>query len=141
LGSALELVLVKSVESQANTAAKIGQLVTDNVAALAAMQQNAYTRASRKRGGKIRAGSAKRNGGGQFVKGCRLCSDPSTADPTREEIIAHINHRNPGLNYRVEQGAVHMDVTQKEIQTDAQGNEVIECEECAAGVEHTHGRN
>jgi hypothetical protein len=140
LGAALEIVLVKSVESQASVATQIGQLVTDNVRALSEMQQDSYKRASRRRGGQIRAGSAKRKSG-KFARGCRLCDDAAVSDPTKEEIISHINHRNPSLNYRLEGNAVHVDLPESEIETDSQGNQVVECPDCQSGKAHVHGTN
>jgi hypothetical protein len=139
LAQALEIVLVKSVQSQADTASKIGQLITDNVKALAEMQQSAFKRASRQRGGRIRAGSAKRQGG-RFTRGCRLCENPMIADPRREEIIAHTNHTTT-LHYREENGAILVDVPADEVQVDAQGNQVIECADCSAGRPHQHGQH
>jgi hypothetical protein len=140
LGTALQIVLVDSVKSQAETAKSIGQLVTDNVRALSEMQQDSYKRATRRRGGQIRAGSAKRKSG-KFARGCRLCDDAATSDPTKEEIIAHINHRNPSLNYRLEGNAVHVDVPESDVEIDAQGNQVVECPDCQSGKAHVHGTN
>jgi hypothetical protein len=130
-------VLVKSVESQAAVASKIGQLVTDNVVALTEMQKNAYQRASRRRGGKIRANSAQRTKAGRFARGCRLCENPSVSDPTRDEIIAHTNHLSPGYNFRLDGDKLHADVDETQIAPDGS----IECQECAQGIPHEHGRN
>jgi hypothetical protein len=140
LASALEIVLVKSVESQGQLASKISEMVVNQLETMTTL----FARRLGQRGGRARAAQAKRNKTGQFLKkgnGCRLCANPGISNPTADEIRAHINHEDPNINYRIEGGAVHMDVDETQIQTDSQGNQTVECAECAQGVEHSHGRN
>jgi hypothetical protein len=149
LTSAIETVLVKAVDSQMNLYERISRLTTENLQLALAAQQKSQKRL----GGIIRSRGASRNRRGQLVQ-CRLCSNPAISDPTPSEILAHVNHRVPrqpappddpppvddGVEYpyAVRDGAVHVDVPAEHIQTDAQGNEVLECEGCAKGVHHTH---
>jgi hypothetical protein len=72
---------------------------------------------------------------------CALCGNAAYPNPTPDMIRAHINHENPGMNYRVEDGAVHVDADVATIQTDAEGNQVVECPDCAKGIDHSHGTN
>jgi hypothetical protein len=139
LASALEIVLVKSVESQAQLASKISEMVVNQLETMTTV----FARRLGQRGGRANAARAKRNKAGQFLRksGCRLCANPAVSNPTADEIRAHINHEDPSINYRVEADGVHMNVDEAQIQTDAQGNQVVECAECAQGIEHSHGRN
>jgi hypothetical protein len=97
LNAALEVVLVKSVESQAAIAAKIGDVVAAQLSSLSNFQQNVYERAAKKRGGRSRAANANRING-KFAPGshydCRLCKDPTIADPLASEIMDHMKHNS-----------------------------------------------
>ena len=104
--------------------------MTDNVRALAEMQQSAFVKASRRRGGQIRGRSALRDAHGTFKRGCRLCIDPTISDPLKEEIIAHISHRDTSHKYEVKGNAILAHVKEDEVQTAQNGDQVIECDEC-----------
>lgn len=146
LTSAIETVLVKAVDSQMNLYERISRLTAENLQLALAAQQKSQKRL----GGMLRSRGAARNRRGQLVQ-CRLCHNPAISDPTPAEIVAHVNHRAPAkpspndpppvdeaeFPYHVDQdGAVHVDVPESAVQTDAQGNEVIECEGCANGQHH-----
>jgi hypothetical protein len=148
LGHAIETVLVKAVESQMSLYERISRLTAENLQLALAAQ----AKSQKKLGGMLRARGAKRNSRGQMVQ-CRLCHNPAIADPTPAEILAHVNHRvpakphspddpppadEPEYPYAVRDGAVHVDVPEAHVQTDSEGNEVLECAGCKAGVHHTH---
>jgi ribosomal protein L14 len=152
LASALEIVLVKSVESQANMASKVGEVLTSQLVTLS----EAFSTKFARKGGKARAAKAQRNPDGTYMRknqtACRLCRDAAIPDPTAAEIIAHVNHRQalppppPPVpeqlqvsDYRLENGAVQVDVGESHIQHDSAGNEVLECPDCAKGIPHQHG--
>jgi hypothetical protein len=148
LNSLIETLLVKAVDSQVGLYERITRLTNENLQL--ALDRN---RRSQKRiAGATRARAASRNGRGQMVQ-CRLCHNPAIFDPTPAEIIAHQSHRAPAprppdeppepdtpeFPYTVRDGAVHVDVPESAVQTDAQGNEVLECAGCAKGEPgHVH---
>ena len=127
---------------------RISRLTAENLQLALAAQQKSQKRL----GGMLRSRGAARNKRGQ-LQSCRLCHNPAIADPTPAEILAHVNHRvparpappddppspeEPEYPYAVRDGAVHVNVPAEHLQTDAEGNEVLECEGCAKGVHHTH---
>jgi hypothetical protein len=147
LTAAIETVLVKAVDSQMNLYERISRLTAENLQLALQAQQKSQKRV----GGLIRSRGAARNRRGQLVQ-CRLCSNPAIPDPTPAEIVAHVNHRTPAkpspadpppadepeFPYAVRDGAVHVDVPESAVETDAQGNEVVECAGCLNG-QHQHG--
>lgn len=151
LGQALEIALVKSVESNGTMAAKLSELMVSQFAAMAELFGTLGPRRRKDGNGK----NATRGPGGKFTgsrpKGsaaCRLCRNPAISDPTALEITAHINHHAtpaPAQDeqqvqaYRVEGNAVHIDIPETHVQTAPDGSEVVECPDCARGVPHAHG--
>lgn len=139
LNQALEIVLVNSVKSQAETAAAIGQAVVGQLQTMSEIQQALFSMRRVRNGGRKRAATAVRDRG-RFAKAktCRLCANPSISNPTRQEILDHVNHENPGINYRDLGNHVEVDAEASQIQRGSDGAEVIECEDCANGKEHSH---
>jgi hypothetical protein len=147
LATALEIVLVKSVESQATLAQKISDMVVGQLETMTTV----FARRLGSRGGRANAlkNGGKRNHKGQFTQrrgACRLCDNPAIADPTADEIRAHATHQYqpaelPALPYRTEGNKLIADVNFEQVQTDAQGNQIIECEDCQSGKAHTHAGN
>jgi len=147
LTSAIESLFVKAAEAQAKLFESLTRMNAEMLQQAIGVQQKAQKRI----GGMLRARTAKRAANGRMVQ-CRLCSNPAIADPTADEIMAHTSHRGgprpgpddpprepePEFPYAVRNGAVHVDVPESAVQTDAQGNEVIECASCAKGIHHTH---
>ena len=147
LTAAIETVLVKAVDSQMNLYERISRLTTENLQLALQAQQKSQKRV----GGLLRSRGAPRNKRGQ-LQSCRLCRDPSILDPTPAEILAHVNHRvpakpapddpipaeEPEYPYSVRDGAVHVNVPEGAVRTDAEGNEVIECEGCLNGQHGPH---
>lgn len=130
INQALELVLVGAVKSQAETAAAITTAVTASLSTLSEIQAAVFTRRRLKRGGERRASAANRGKNGRFEKGvrCRLCANPMIKDPTVEEVKAHATHESG-----------HLYATDEQLQTRPDGQEVIECPDCAAGTPgHSH---
>jgi hypothetical protein len=126
INHALEIVLVNSVQSAAQTASTIGAMVGDQLKALVEIQQALFSRRRLSTGGRKRAKTAVRGEQGRFERGCRLCKNPAIKDPVPDEIRAHATH------------GYHADESQI-VRDPADGSEVIECAECAAGVPgHTH---
>jgi hypothetical protein len=125
LAAALETVLVKSVESQADLAVKIGNMIAGQMEAMTSV----YARRLGARGGKKSAEHAKRNSNGTFKPrkgGCRLCANPAVLDPQADEIKNHMQHVQG--YYEDPRGGIH--VSEKDFETTPGGDKVIECEEC-----------
>lgn len=138
VNAALEMVLVNSVKSAAETASAISTAVVGQLHALTEIQSAIFAQRRRK------AVAAKQPRGprGRFDRkrqpACRLCENANISNPTRQEILDHVNHENPGMNYRERDGAIVVDAHETAVQTDKDGNQVIECEDCASGKEHSH---
>lgn len=127
LNQALEMVLVSSVKSQAETAAMISRAVTESLVGLSEIQQAVFSHRRIRNGGRKRAQTAVRGGNGRFKSGCRLCQNAQIQNPTIQEIQAHATHES-GLSAKAE-----------EIQVRPDGAEVIECADCAASTPgHSH---
>lgn len=131
LNTAIETILVKSLDSQATLAGKIGELVTTQIGSLAQAQIDLAHKMRSRRGGKTRASTGARASNGRFSKGsktdCRLCRNPFHPTPTVEEVRAHATHDAGPIAH------------ESEIQRTAAGEEVIECDECLKGTPgHTH---
>ncbi len=84
--------------------------------------------------GKRRAATARRDHKGRMMRpACRLCDDPNIVDPTVEEIDAHTHHRKAprgavALEHR--NGAVYAHIDEREVQTNPQGEQQVECPNC-----------
>ena len=89
LNTALDIVLVKAMDSQAGMLERMQTLNVEN--ARMAMEQLQLRRA--KRGGFKRAATGQRRANGTYQKECRLCEDTSISDPTPAEIVLHSSHR------------------------------------------------
>jgi hypothetical protein len=86
--------------------------------------------------GKRRAATAKRATNGKYLKNaCRLCEDPGIPDPTIEEIEEHAKHRKSrkptgAVAFEHTPNAVIAHVDEVEVQTNAAGEQQIECPTC-----------
>ncbi len=125
--SALENFAVAAVNSQAQTLGAVGNLIRDIAEAGASRAAAAL--------GRRRAATARRDKRGRMIKNaCRLCENQLLPDPTVAEIEAHVNHRHnaPGavaLEHR--DGAIYAHIDEREVQTNAAGEQQVECPNCA----------
>ncbi len=142
-GSALEKFAVAAVESQAQTLGAVGNLIRDIADAGAERAARAL--------GKRRAKTARRAPNGRMMRNaCRLCDDPMLVDPSKDEIDEHMKHRHRRaqsapprgsneITYSERADSIVAEVPAHLVQTDAQGNEVVECSACASGQgDHDH---
>ena len=131
LNQALEMVLVSSVKSQAETAAAISKAVTESLTGLAEVQQALFTRRRIRRGAANSVKGAYRGRNGRFSprSGCRLCLNPMIPNPTVAEIMEHAKHDE----------VVQASVPESQVQRTPAGQEFVECEDCAKGTPgHSH---
>lgn len=135
LNGALEVVLVKALDSQTTMFEKMQKLNVEN--ATLAMEMLAKQNA--KRAGKARAKTGLRKRDGRFDRNCRLCKDPMIHDPSVAEIVAHSAHRVGAHPKITEQdGAVQFHVNESEVDGDEKDRLEDDCPTC--GGKHLPGQ-
>jgi hypothetical protein len=145
LNSAMETVLVKSMEAQGTMLERINRLNAEN----ATLAVDLLQKRSAVRAGKIRARTGKRDAKGRMQANCRLCANPMISDPTSAEIVNHSVHRAGG-NVKVTEknGTLFAHVQENDVLTRPDGDLQVEddCETCGGkhptsdhpGGEHVH---